>query len=268
MSRRAGRPVLAMSFEQYARAVGARWTGRDAGLVVLLRPESTHLLARRIVQEYSSESALAPAMDFLAWQQTAGLGREGRPWTSPAGGGVYATMIRPLAVDLLQTLPLLVATALCQALNQHLGDRCRLKWPNDLLVEGRKLGGIVIDATSRGQGDAVTVISFGVNHSREIDVPGATSLEREATGRTELPDLAAQLVRAVDDALEPGVEIEVIVDRYQQLSVHRPGDTIRHRTGAVELEGEFRGFDRHGFLRLSSGDKELLLTAGEVSSGE
>ncbi len=255
-----------MSYDEFARAVARRWADRAAGrgLVILRRPASTHLLGRRIVEEYSQEGARPPAVDFVAWRQTAGMGREQRRWSSPAGG-LYATLVRSLRRQTaLQTLPPLVATALCGALNADLAGRCRLKWPNDLLVDGRKLGGILIDAFSRGVAGGLAVISFGVNH-RHVDLPGATSLEGEASGREGIAELAARLVAALDSALEGEAPASEIVGRYRQLSLHRVGDRIRHRRGDDVVEGEFRGFDRHGFLRLLVGGEERLLTAGEVA---
>ncbi len=255
----------------------------ERSYAVLRRPPSTHLLGRRIAGDYSQESATPPKADLLAWGQSAGQGRQGRSWSSPPGG-IYATLIRSLAADpgdatgtpaasapanLLQTLPLLVATTLCETLNDDLAGRCRLKWPNDLLVDGRKLGGILIDATSRGNAaaggpGALAVISFGINHG-PVDQPEATSLEREAPGGTPLVDLALRLIEAVDHALEGGFSEADVVGRYRRLSLHRPGDALCCRLCGSEVEGVFQGFDRHGFLRLSVGGEERLLTAGEIS---
>ncbi len=266
----------------------------EGGYAVLRCLPSTHLLGRRIALEYSQESEKPPKADLLAWRQTAGQGRGGRSWSSPPGG-VYATLIRRLAaedgrpggaqterraggaqVEQLQTLPLLVATALCDALNSDLAGRCRLKWPNDLLVGGRKLGGILIDVTSRGAvseaspaaGTAgLAVISFGVNHAR-LDQAGTTSVEREAPGRTQLADLAVRLVEAVDGALEQDLPVADVVGRYRRLSLHQPGDALRCRLRGDEMEGVFQGFDRHGFLRLLVGGEERFLTAGEIADHE
>ncbi len=264
-----------VSYAEFASAVARRLLDRglaERGFAVLRQPLSTHLLGRRIAREYSQESAWPPKADLLAWRQEAGQGRGGRSWSSPPGG-VYATLIRPLTADVaLQTLPLKVATTLCEALNDDLDGRCRLKWPNDLLVGGRKLGGILIDVASRGaapdgsssaEAPGLAVVSFGVNH-RHPDQPGATSMEREAAGRTLLADLAVRLVEAVDGALEAGPPVADVVGRYRQFSLHRPGDALRCRLRGDEVEGVFQGFDRHGFLRLEVGGEERLLTAGEI----
>ena len=236
----------------------------EGGYAVLRELPSTHLLGRRIAREYALENAAAPTANLLAWRQSAGQGREGRSWSSPPGG-VYATLVRtlPPTADF-QPLPLLVATALCEALNFDLGGRCAIKWPNDLLVDGRKLGGILIDATRRGDEPDLAVISFGVNHAR-LEEAGATSLEREAPGRVRLAELAVRLVAAVDEALARDLPPAEIVGRYRRLSVHRAGDALRYRHRGDQIEGVFQGFDRRGFLRLRVGDEERLLTAGELA---
>ena len=256
-----------MTFEQYARSLGESCSRRGVCLVVSRRLPSTHLLARRVVQDYADEDGAAPATDFLAWQQTEGQGRQGRPWASPASAGVYATLVRRFESGRLQTLPLQVGIVLCETVNVHLDGRCRIKWPNDLLVDGRKLGGILIDVVSRVEGEATAVVSFGINHG-DPELPGATWIEREAEGRVTLPDLACGLLAAVDTALAARPAIEQVVDLYRQLSALRPGDTIRCRGASGELEGVFRGFDGQGFLRLAVAGEERLLTAGEVMYGE
>ncbi len=246
----------------------------ECGYVVLRRPPSTHQLGCRIAREYSQEHATPPRTTLLAWRQSAGHGRNDRSWSSPPGG-IYVTLIRSLTAGSggapLQTLPLLVATTLCESLNIDLAGRCRLKWPNDLLVDGRKLAGILIDVASQGApsepasgaSDALCVISFGVNHGR-LDREDATSLEREAPGETLLVDLAVRLIEAVDSALDRESSEAEVVDRYQRLSLHRPGDVLRCRLHGDEVEGVFQGFDPHGFLLLSVDGEQRRVTAGEV----
>ncbi|MEM7582667.1 MAG: biotin--[acetyl-CoA-carboxylase] ligase [Acidobacteriota bacterium] len=261
-----------MNFPEYVRAVGRNWSGDDSRLVILRCPASTHQLARRIVVEYGDESAVAPASDFLAWQQSEGHGREGRLWSSPPGAGVYATLIRPLehpdpelAVPV-QTLPLRVACALAESINLLLAGKCRLKWPNDLLVGGRKLGGILIDVVSRAEAPGVAVISFGINYAAECEVPGATSLLDEAATSLDLPGFAAQLVAAVDRSLKRAESAEDTAERFAELAIHQPGDSLSWQYDGTELEGIFRGFDEHGFLRLEVDGELRVLTSGDVAS--
>jgi len=256
-----------------------------ANLVVLPRIGSTNALGRRIAREYFAEAQSPPPTLLVAWEQTAGRGRRGRTWTSPAGRGVYATLVTPLpAAEELHTLPLLAAVGLCRAADRHLpggGPRCRLKWPNDLLLVdgrgGRKLGGLLIECEHGEEGAAAAVIGFGVNHRSAPEVEAVA----EAGGRggrvaalaaeSPEPPSLAELVRDLGAALT--AELEHLGDEayaareYQALSAHRPGDTLRCRDGERTVDGVFLGFDRRGFLRLrpaAGGEGELRLAAGEV----
>lgn len=264
-----------MNFASFSEALVRSRSGASGGLIALEKVDSTQLLARRIVEEYAREGAVPPATDIIAWSQLAGRGRHGRTWSSPAGRGVYVTLIRSRpGADWLQTLPLRTAVALCRALNAFLADRCRVKWPNDLLVGHRKLGGILIDAVTQGRRGSVATISFGVNHggdSAALGEPRATSLRREMSGRDAaevppLPHLAVELIRAFDAELDHAASPAEITGRYEELSAHRPGDELCCRLAGETLVGEFRGFDERGFLRLAVVGEERLVPAGEILS--
>ncbi len=283
-----------MRFADFVRSLARRRQGRSTGLVVVRRTRSTHLLARRIAEDYSRESLVPPPAEIVAWGQTGGVGRDGRSWSSPAGRGIYVTLLRRLdSKERIQRLPMAIAVTVCETLDRHLGGghRCRLKWPNDLQVGERKLGGILIDVLSpavrgdesggrrsgprvaAGQGTAgVAVISVGVNVSGEtgaFDAPRATSLAAERPADRPSPALDGLLIRlieAVDAGLagEGAEPDERLIHRYQGLSLHRPGDEIRCRIDGGSVSGTFVGFDPHGFLRLDVGGEERLISSGVV----
>jgi BirA family biotin operon repressor/biotin-[acetyl-CoA-carboxylase] ligase len=255
---------------------------------VLLRSAgSTNALARRIVDEYLAEGITLPPAVLVALEQTAGRGRQGRAWESPPGAGAYVTMIWRVAdAALLTDLPLLVPVALAGALDRHLPDArpCRIKWPNDLLVAGRKIGGVLIDAVVGGdeeEGSAVAVIGFGVNRAQEVgELPAtrggvaATSLAVEAPPAPAAAALTWELVEAVSAELSHAGDTPRAVARFGERSAHRPGDRLRCRVGEETLEGRFRGFDGRGFLRLElshpaaghAAGEEVSMRAGEVVS--
>ncbi len=255
-------------FTLYLREIeGRRPVGAGPeNLVVLERVESTNRLARSIVTEYENEAQHLHPLLILAFEQSGGRGRHGRSWTSPAGLGVYAT--RVLSVDdpeVLQTLPLLVGVGLCRALGRHLAGACRLKWPNDLLVEGRKIGGILIEASIQPGEGGSAVIGFGINHGHRAEdlPPTGTSLRLEGSG-VSLAELTWDLIAAVEEELAHLGDTAYAVAGYRELSVHQPGERIACRVGAEVIEGTFQGFDEHGRLRLESGGREVLIAAGEV----
>lgn len=259
--------------------------------MLLAGPGSTNALARRVVDEYLQEDMALPPAVFVAWEQTAGRGRHGRSWASPPGAGAWVTMIRPLAaVADLAVLPLLVPLGLCDALDRHLpeGRQCRIKWPNDLVVAGRKLGGVLLDGVAPRGGeevDGAAVIGFGVNLLQDEEALAAigggaaggaglaaTSLAVESGAPVVAEEVVWDLVAGVAARLEEVGDPAAAVAAYRAQSAHRPGDALRCRTGEDTLEGRFRGFDGRGFLRLELtapgvgrgvGD-EVLMRAGEV----
>jgi len=257
----------------------------SANLLALKSVGSTNQLGRRILDEYAGEGVAVPAAAIVAWEQHDGRGRLGAPWASAAGRGVYATLLWPMGEGVaLPTLPLLVPVGVARAVDAVLGaGRCRIKWPNDLLVDGKKIAGVLLAAITARQDQAPSggaVIGFGVNHSQSADdldgvAPrGATSLAIEADGEAPpLDEFAWSVLRAVAEELaDHAGDGAAAAKRYQALSIHRPGERLRCKSADGTLEGTFRGFDPRGFLRLELtsasvgrhvGD-EVLVTAGEV----
>lgn len=117
-----------------------------------------------------------------AVRQTGGRGRRGRVWVSEAGN-LYASLLLfdPAPAAVLGSLPLVVALALYRAIRAELpwaGDRLSIKWPNDVLFDGKKVSGILIEAEQLADGRQAVVIGCGVNVSHHPDNPlyPATSL--------------------------------------------------------------------------------------------
>ncbi len=273
-----------MDFSHFAAEL-SRWHPHgDENVIVLAETDSTNLLARRIAAEYEDERQNLPRALLFAWSQSAGRGRETRAWASPAGKGVYATLLTWIADPAqLATLPLLAGVALCRGLAPLLpeggGERLpRLKWPNDLQVGGRKIGGILIEAVSRSEEGTVVMLGFGVNHSHapeDLPIQAATSLAMEG-GRASLPELAASLASALEKELTHLGEAAYAVAAYRELSAHTVGDRLVCRVGGRMVGGTFLGFDERGGLRLATASvpgsvvpgtqplEEITISAGEV----
>jgi BirA family transcriptional regulator, biotin operon repressor / biotin---[acetyl-CoA-carboxylase] ligase len=232
-------------------------------LIILPAVDSTNRIARTIVQEYETEEQPLPPLLILALEQSGGRGRQGRTWTSPAGKGIYATRVLTVTEpEVLQTLPLLVGLGLCRALDPF---PCRLKWPNDLLVEGRKIGGILIEAMVRPEGESRVLIGFGVNvgHGRE-DLPEAGTSVHLLGGADSLEELTWKLIEGLERELEHVGDLAYAAAAYRERSVHRPGDRITCRVGETTIEGAFVRIDDQGRLVLDNGREELHLSSGEV----
>ena len=252
-----------MSFPEFSRTLRQGFPAQGSCLIVFEQIPSTHLIARRLVDELVAESSEVPPVNLFAWSQSGGRGRQERAWSSPAGEGVYLSLVRALELPI-QKLPLLVAVALGQEINRLLEGRCRLKWPNDLMVDDRKLGGILIDVKSRPDEPPVVLISFGVNVTTRPEVlepVKGTSLAAWGA-RPELAELARDLVSAVDRYLaEPPHDL---IHQYRTLSVHSYGQELYCRLPDGDVTGRFLGIDESGFLRLEVAGQERLLVAGEL----
>lgn len=229
-------------------------------LVVLPVVDSTNRIAREIVKEYETEEQPLPPLLILALEQSGGRGRQGRTWTSPAGKGVYATRVLTVQdASVLQTLPLLVGIGLCRALAPL---PCGLKWPNDLLVEGKKIGGILIEAMIHTEGESRALIGFGVNVGQEPgEMPETATSVHQLGGTGSLEDVTWKLVEGLERELEHLGDLAYAAAAYREMSVHRSGDRIVCRVGEETVEGAFVEIDDQGRLVLDNG---MRLSSGEV----
>lgn len=246
--------------------------------VVLSRVDSTNRLARRVVTTYAADEMAPPGFVVLALEQTAGRGRQGRAWASPRGCGVYATRVVPLPEDVspgdaLASLPLLAGVGLARGMAGLLDrggspGRAGLKWPNDLLVEGRKVGGILAESLALGSGPPVALIGFGVNLQRPREgpelPPGSTSLADHLETPPGLGRSATALLAGLEAELGRLGDLAYAVAAYRGLSIHRPGDPIRCRLAGEVVEGTFAGFDDRGRLVLALDGEETRVAAGEI----
>ena len=114
----------------------------------------------------------------LAGQQTAGRGRMGRSFQSPAGLGLYGSVLLRSSPEDAPRIPALAATAVRRAIRRSCGLSCGIKWPNDLVLSGRKVCGILAEALPGPEGSLWVVVGIGINvcQRREDFLPTAASL--------------------------------------------------------------------------------------------
>ncbi|HUP21958.1 MAG TPA: biotin--[acetyl-CoA-carboxylase] ligase [Thermoanaerobaculia bacterium] len=265
-----------MSFLDFAGEL-RRWS-REAAVpvVVLRRVDSTNVLSRVVTRRLAGQRTGPRRALYVAWEQTAGRGRLGRSWVSSPGLGVYATLVLapvPVAPPVAM-LPLVAGIGFCRALRARL-PAVGLKWPNDLVVVGRKIGGILIETLPMENGGQAALIGFGVNYGHErseLPTALATSVCVEGAapdrGGRGLAKLVGTLSTGLLDALGELEEPSRVLDAYRELVVHRPGDTLRCRIQERSIEGHFVDFDGHGRLRVRCGDETVVVAAGDVLEGE
>lgn len=194
--------------------------------------------------------------------QTGGRGRRGRAWSSPPGCGLYVSLIvRPrFGAEQAGTLPLLAGLCVAE-LARSLGAEARLKWPNDVLVNGRKLAGVLCEARVEA-GCIVAVVGVGLNLRTPdggygADVP-AIALGTERPAREVAEQLATRFFEALS-ALPTDAPIASIRDRWQALGP--PLGAMLRQGGLV---GAYAGLDDAGGLLLDTADGRVALHAGEV----
>jgi BirA family biotin operon repressor/biotin-[acetyl-CoA-carboxylase] ligase len=140
---------------------------------------------------HAGASAGAPAGTlFLANEQTAGRGRQGRAWRSAPGRGIWLTLVeRPVDTSSLQVLSLRVGLALADALDPFAPAPVKVKWPNDLYTSGGKLAGVLIEARWSGDRLDWVAVGVGINVAPPPDTPNAGGLRAGATRLAVLRDL-------------------------------------------------------------------------------
>ena len=205
-------------------------------------------------------------------EQTAGRGRQGRVWTAPPGGAVLMSLVlRDLEVG--QALaPLAAAVAVCEAAESCApGLTCRVKWPNDVWVDGRKLAGILIEGRPQ---EGWAVLGIGLNLAT-VEFPDelrgvATSLALECSraARGSASDRGARDGPAPDDVLERLLEA---LDRRlagaprDVLSAWRARDALLGREITwAQGAGTAAGIDDDGSLLVDTAVGRTALVAGEV----
>src|ERR1700753_1068423 len=127
------------------RQLVARLTTLES-IALIPRVSSTNLIARRIVNECIENELSLPSAMIIAGEQFAGRGRNTRSWSSPAGKGIYATTLIARPLQELPLVPLAMANIVAGYLCEVFGLDARIKWPNDVFVQGRKIAGILIEA--------------------------------------------------------------------------------------------------------------------------
>lgn len=200
---------------------------------------------------------------LIASRQSAGRGRQGRPWQSPSGNFAGSTLILLRDDDPpAPSLALAAGLVLIEAIDAAAPGRdMMLKWPNDLMLDGAKLGGILLERA----GDRV-VAGFGVNLAAAPDIPGraTASLDGACTPQAFAPLLAASMARILTAwrAADPAALAQA-----WQTRAHPVGTPLTvHSTPGDLLSGSFDGLDTDGALRLRHADGRVeIVRAGDVS---
>jgi len=205
----------------------------------------------------------------VAESQRSGRGRQGRSWHSPAGENLYfSCVLRPsLPPHKVPPITLCAGLAVCEVVNS-LGVRASIKWPNDVLVDGAKIAGVLTEMSTRSQSlDSVVVgIGLNVNATEFPSVLHATSL-RMATGQPHaLPSVLGSLLFRLDEWYEKYLEegTATLLETFESHSM-LAGREIRARIGGALVSGRVVALGDDGSLQIEDtrGVRHSVI-AGEV----
>lgn len=192
----------------------------------------------------------------LADVQTAGRGRGGAEWSSPAGTGLWIAIVeRPADMSGLQVLSLRVGLRSARALDRFAPEPVRVKWPNDLFVDDRKLGGILIEARWRERRLEWIAIGVGVNVKMPDDVPLAGSLD-SGIRRVEVLGELVPAIRSAAAATGLLSEIE--------MAEWNARDLARGRACTLPARGIVEGITPAGELRVALADSVARFSSGSL----
>ncbi len=255
------------------------------------------LFARRIHHYFRIGSTNVAAMEaaaagepegtvFVAEEQTAGRGRGGHHWHSARSAGIYCSVILRPAAHASDSAPLPPSDALLLSLSAGLaaqaavaevtGLRADLRWPNDLILNGRKFGGILAEMNAEAMRVRYAVVGVGINVNHESFPPElepvATSISRETGRQWSRVTLAAALLKSLDGeyrALIAGARAEIL-RRFERNSSYARGKRVRVEE-AGGYHGVTDGLDARGFLRVRTADGVRTVLSGgvrEIAPGE
>lgn len=244
-----------------------RWAGHPVVCYEVL--ESTNLQAK-----LDAENGAAQGTLVVADMQTAGRGRRGRAWSSPPGTNVYFTLIlKPqLAPDKVSMLTPVMGLAAAEGIRRTCGLEPMIKWPNDIVLNGKKVCGILAEMSIERDFVHYVVIGVGVNVSLQ-EFPAevadtATSLQKECGRSVSRAELVANIMRAFEEYYESFLssgDLSGLQARYSSLLVNN-GREVRVLDPKGEYQGTAKGINELGELLVEREDGSVTAVyAGEVS---
>ncbi len=244
--------------------------GRD--IIFLGTVDSTNAFAMELAEKGAVHGTVV-----IAESQTRGRGRMGRRWVSPPGGNIYMSiiLIPPLRVKDATLLTIMAGVACCSALRNTTSLSVKIKWPNDLMVSGKKLGGILTEIKSGVEKIIYAVVGIGININIKMeefppDVRAtATSVREEIPGEQSRAAVTAAILNELDHwhriLLTKGRE--PLLDEWRKFS-STLGESVKVIAGKEVFTGIADDIDGEGMLilklpdgrlkRISTGDLTIL----------
>lgn len=232
--------------------------------------DSTNTTAKILAENDENEGAI-----IVAEEQLNGKGRLGRTWVSPLGKGIYTTIIvRPkIPVHQASQLTLVVATVIAKVLNEQYNIPAKIKWPNDIIANDKKIAGILVEMSSDLDQINYAVIGIGLNVNHSLDSFGGidptytpTSMAMEASSFFNRAEVMIQLIndleKAYMDYIETGFQgFKPIWEQYA-FSINK---TINVYTGTTTIVGTLLGINETGALVIDVNGTIQTIYSGELT---
>lgn len=244
-----------------------KWAGQE--VLYFDTIDSTNTKAQELAEKGYPSGTLV-----VADQQVSGKGRRGRGWVSPSGTGIFMTlMIKPdIKPNNASMLTLVAALAVAKALKDVTGEDAKIKWPNDIVINGKKICGILTEMSAQFDYINHIVIGIGINVHNESfpeEIGSmASSLMIEAGGKKfRRAEIIAQTMLHFEEYYEIFLQTEnlsALVGEYDELLVNM-NKAVKVLDPKEPFEGKAMGITKHGELIVDTWESRKLVSSGEVS---
>lgn len=230
---------------------------------------STNKLAKEKASQGAQEGTVV-----IAEAQTAGRGRLGKVWESPYGSGIWMSLILrpPILPQDVSGITLIAGLAICQAIRELTNLQAYIKWPNDVVINGKKVCGILTEISAEMEQVNHVVVGIGINVNIE-DIPKvlkkvATSLSIEGEKRYVRKDIIAQVLMCFEGHYKAYIQegsLKPILGQYKALCI-----TLQNQVRVINKDGTYEAtpvdINETGSLIVDKKDgKRETITSGEVS---
>ncbi len=212
----------------------------------------------------------------ISEHQTEGRGRRGKQWHSPQRQNLYCSigLCKSLTPEYLGLISLLVGVSIADVLHLSGYEGVRLKWPNDVLMDGKKLGGILIETRANAVNEFYLVIGIGLNLSldddelEKIDQP-ATALNQIKSTHCDRQQLVTLLVSRIFQSVREfeSSQAGALLERFKQYD-HLTDKTVLVKTLNEDIQGDYAGLQADGQVCISLTDGIRCFAAAEISIRE
>ena len=234
-------------------------------IIHLEKPPSTNLYAKQILKDKTPEGTV-----IVADIQTKGRGRKNRSWSSPKGGLWFSVVLYPnISPDQGMLITMAASVSAAQAIEDVTKLKPVIKWPNDLLVNGKKVCGILTELETKLDQIIYAIVGVGINVNNQIDVKLkdiAISLNQATNSQISKIKLLQSILKCFDKNYSYFTSGNFAIIRDAWFSyANILGKKIKVQDEETVIEGIVRDVDDNGYLILDTGDGSTKIVTGDIS---